>query len=122
MLGIGQKRKMKESERPSREAAKVKHLMRKYTPALNKAILSRNNHFSIASELYNENVISEGAYSGTHQIEDGEMTKVVHLITAARVAVEKDPEMFPVVMAAMKKHTPVDDVVDKMENEYCTCV
>ena len=111
---------MKESEVPSREAQKVKRIMRKYTPALNKAIMSRNNHFSIASELYNENVITEGAYSATHQIEDGEMNKVVHLVTSTRVAVERDPELFPVVMAAMKKHSPVDDVVERMENEYCT--
>lgn len=41
------------------------------------------------------------------------------LITSIRKAVERDPDKFPVVLAAMKKHSPVDEVVAKIEKEYC---
>ena len=50
--------------------------MRKYIPSLSKAILSRNNHFSIASDLYNENVIPEMIYSSMHTMDEPELIKV----------------------------------------------
>ena len=76
MVTVVEGKKTKESAVPSREAKKVKRMMRKYTLAPNKAILSMSNHFFIASELYKESVISEVACSRTHQIGDGEMTEV----------------------------------------------
>lgn len=59
-----------------RSLRSVKLLMRKYTPQLSKAILSRNNHFTIASDLYNENVIPELIYTSMHTVDEPELIKV----------------------------------------------
>ena len=113
----------------------VKHLMRKYTPELSKAILTRNSHFNIASDLYNENVLPELIYTSMHMVDEPEIVKVssiqpastlplslpkvVSLLTAIRKVVGRDPNKFPVVLAAMKKQAPVTEVVERIEQEYC---
>lgn len=61
----------------------VKYLMRKYTPELSKAILTRNSHFNIASDLYNENVLPELIYTSMHMVDEPEIVKVSSIQAAS---------------------------------------
>ncbi|XP_019850483.1 PREDICTED: uncharacterized protein LOC109581118 [Amphimedon queenslandica] len=105
-------------------AKKALYLIKKYNLPLIRAIASRMNHtMSVAIDLLDINVIPERVYSEFSKTVNQcdplvDMIFASSLMSRVRVALQRDPESFPIIMNSFRKHSPLNEVVVRMEKEY----
>lgn len=106
-------------------AKKALYLIKKYNLPLIRAIASRMNHtMSVAIDLLDINVIPERVYSEFSKTVNQcdplvDMIFASSLMSRVRIALQRDPESFPIIMNSFRKHSPLNEVVVRMEKEYC---
>lgn len=107
------------------KARKVRNIIKKYNLSLVRAICSRMNYvMAVGIDLLDINVIPERMYTEFSKTVNNsdpvtDMIFASSLMSRVRKTLYEDPDCFPVIMNAFRKHSLLNEVVVLMEKEYC---